>query len=146
MLDTKLQNITRWATLAASMVAIITLPMSCYQFKRSSDANARVAAVGVLQDYLKFASDHEDLADWPASKPITDRYEWFASHSLFVGETVFALMDDRAWRNSVISIIRAHEPYFRAGRFPCEDYDPKFVAFVKTQLANDSIPLQCAEP
>jgi hypothetical protein len=130
----KIQNFAHWATIFAVAGSLFAFAYGAWASVAAARSQARASAVGILQDYFKLAIEHQDLANRPDEQPVDDRYEWFASHAYFTAETIFTLTDEDEWRNTVRGIIRLHHPYVRDGRFACEDFNPRFVEFVRSEL------------
>ena len=55
-----------------------------------------MTALGVLQEHLKAAVEHPDLASRGHDQPVDARYGWFATHALFTAETLWGLVGDRS--------------------------------------------------
>src|SRR5205814_8446077 len=58
------------------------LPIS-WQARQSANDQRRAAATSLLQDYMRLAIEHPDLAKERDSVVSDDRYEWFAAHAYF---------------------------------------------------------------
>jgi hypothetical protein len=130
----KLQDFAHAATVVAVLISIWAFWSGTRFNARAARTQARAAAVGVLQDYYKLALEHQDLANRADDRQVDDRYEWFASHAYFTAETIFILTDETEWRNTVRDIIHQHHTFVRDGRFACEDFNPRFVDFVRSEL------------
>jgi hypothetical protein len=110
-------------------------------YQRSAADQREVAALGVLQEYLKLAVEHPDLASRGPDEPVDARYGWFATHALFTAETLWGLVgNDPRWERAVASILRQHHGYLEQGVFPCGDFTPEFVKYLQTRVRT----LKCA--
>lgn len=124
------------ATIIAVVVAAVAYYDGAISNRRSADAQREVVAISVLQDYMKLAIDHRDVADRPHNLPANDEYEWFAAYAYFSAESIHNLTHGRpTWDSTVASIVRYYRPFVRDGHFPCKDYSPRFVAVVKRELS-----------
>jgi hypothetical protein len=130
----RLQNRAHKATIVAAMIATAGFIAGGWFSRDAAHSQARSVAVSVLQDYYKLAIEHQDLANRPDERPMDERYEWFASQAYFTAETIFILTGDTEWRNTVRGIVHSHHAFVRDGGFVCEDFNPRFVKFVRTEL------------
>ena len=111
-------------------------------YQRSAAEHRQAASLSMLQEYLKLAVQHPDLASRLPDQPVDARYEWFATHALFTAETIWSLVgDDSRWQRAVDSILRQHHGYLVQGAFACGDYSPEFVTYVRTRVPE----LKCAQ-
>ncbi len=95
----------------------------------------------MLQEYLKLAVEHPDLASRRPDQPADARYEWFATHALFTAETLSGLFgEDPRWERAIDSILREHRSYLVQGAFACGDYSPSFVKYIQSRIPE----LKCA--
>jgi hypothetical protein len=122
-------------TSLAALLAILGFWQGSRNNERSAAAQTHAAAVGVLQDYMKLAIEHPDLANRADAAPVDDRYEWLAAHAYFSAETIYNLTHGEAeWDSTVASIVRLHHGLVRDSKFPCGDYSPRFDSLVKAEL------------
>ena len=97
-------------------------------YQRSAAEQRQVAALGVLQEHLKLAVEHPDLASRDHDQPVDAKYGWFATHALFTAETLWGLVgNDPRWEKAIDAILRQHRGYLEQGVFPCGDYSREFV-------------------
>ena len=95
----------------------------------------------MLQDYLKLAVQHPDLASRRPDQPVDARYQWFATHALFTAETLWNLVGkDPRWQRAIDSILRQHRSLLVQGDFVCGDYTPDFVKYIRDRIRE----LKCA--
>jgi hypothetical protein len=110
-------------------------------YKRSATHQRQAASLGILQEYLKMAVEHPDLASRDPNQPVDARYAWFATHALFTAETLWGLVgDDPRWTSSISSILRQHRGYLEQGLLVCGDFTPEFVTYMKSHIRG----LKCA--
>lgn len=128
----------RQAHLAAIVGAVVTagsMVFGVLTYQRSAAEQRQVAALGVLQEYLKLTVEHPDLASRSHDQPVDARYGWFATHALFTAETLWGLVgNDPRWERAIVSILRQHRDYLEQGVFSCGDYSPEFVKYMQTRL------------
>lgn len=94
--DAKVQRWANYATIIASLTAIITLVWGFVIFRQASNEQADAAAVKMMQDYLQFNFAHKDVINRPAIGQVDDEYLWLASHNLLVAETIYKLNEGDA--------------------------------------------------
>ena len=91
-------RLIRWAPVLAAFVTTVSMIFAVTTYWRGSREHRQAAAIGILQDYLKFSVEHPELASRPADAPIDARYAWFATHTLFTVESLWTLVgDDERW-------------------------------------------------
>ena len=104
-------------------------------YQRSAADQRQVAALGALQEHLKLAVEHPDLASRSHGQPVDARYGWFATHAFFTAETLWGLVgNEPPWQRTIDSILRQHRGYLEQGVFTCGDYRPDFVKYMQTQI------------
>ena len=131
-----LESLAHAATVIAVVFGIFAFCAGAEANQQAARTQAQAAAVNVLQNYFELAIANPTLANRSDELPVDDKYDWFASHAYFTAETIFTLTDEPEWQNTVRSIIRLHHAYVRDGRFTCSDFNPRFVAFVQSELRN----------
>ena len=110
-------------------------------YQRSASEARQAAALGMLQEHLKLAVEHPDLASRGPDQPVDARYEWFATHALFTAETLWGLVgSDARWERAIDSILGQHRAYLGQGSFACADYTPGFVTHIQNRIPE----LKCA--
>ena len=143
MTESKLQ---RWTQYAAILVAVVTASSMIFgvlTYQRSAADQREAAALSILQDYLKLSIEHPDLASRDRGQPVDAKYQWFATHALFTAETLWRLEgEDEKWRKAIDSLLRQHRGYLGQGVFPCGDFMPDFLNYVRKRVPE----LKCAEP
>lgn len=142
--ESGLQRAAHLAAVLTAVVAIFALWDTARMTRLSTESQTRAAAVSVLQDYMRLAIEHPDLANRADNSPVDNRYEWFAAHAYFTAETIYGLMHGHPeWDSTVASIVRDHHAFVRDGGFPCVDYSEAFQQFVKHQLKDE---YKCTPP
>ena len=103
--DTQLKRWANYATIIASITAIITLIAGFFIFRQTSKDQAEAASVKIMQDYLQFNFTHKELLGRGERGQIDEEYLWFAAHNLLTAETIYNLnRGDKAWEAAVIQI------------------------------------------
>ena len=121
--ETRWQRQAHLATILGAVVTAGSLVFGVLTYQRSAADQRQVAALGVLQEHLKLAVEHPDLASRSHDQPVDARYGWFATHAFFTAETLWGLVgDDPRWERAVASILRQHRGYLEQGVFACGDY------------------------
>ena len=139
--ETKRQRQAHFATILGALVTAGSMVFGVLTYQRSASEHRQAASLTMLQDYLKLAVAHPDLASRRPDQPVDARYEWFATHALFTAETIWSLVgDDFRWQKAIDSILRQHREYLEQGSFACGDYSPEFVKYVQTRVPE----LKCA--
>ena len=129
------------ATILGAVVTAGSLVFGVLTYQRSAADQRQVAALGVLQEHLKLAVEHPDLASRSPDQPVDPRYGWFVTHAFFTAETLWGLVgDDPRWERAVASLLRQHRGYLEQGLFTCGDYRPDFVKYMQTRIPG----LKCA--
>ena len=140
--ETKRQRQAHFATILGALVTAGSMVFGVLTFQRSAAEHRQAASLGMLQEYLKLAVEHPDLASRVPDQPVDARYEWFATHALFTAETIWNLVgDDSRWQRAVDSILRQHRGYLVQGGFACGDYTPDFVTYIRIRVPE----LRCAQ-
>jgi hypothetical protein len=136
------QRQAHFATVLMALVTAGSMVFGVLTYQRSAREQRQAASLAMLQEYLKLAVEHPDLASRQPDQPVDARYEWFATHALFTAETLSGLVgDDPRWQRAIDSILRQHRGYLIQGVFHCGDYTPDFVKYVQ-----DRIPeVKCAQ-
>lgn len=132
----------QWASLAGVLVTTASVIFGVLTYRRGAHEQRQAAAMGILQDYLKFSVDHPDLVSGDEHEPVDARYEWFMTHTLFTAETLWALVgDDQRWTKTLEVLVRPHRGYLHQGTLSCDAYTPGFVAYLKDRFPE----LKCAQ-
>lgn len=143
MPETTASRMIRWAPVVAAFVTTASMIFAVTTYWRGSREHRQAAAIGILQDYLKFTVEHPELASRPADAPIDARYVWFATHTLFTVESLWTLVgDDKKWERTLEGLLRPHRGYLQQGVLGCDAFDPDFYTFLKTRFPE----LKCAPP
>ena len=99
--------------------------------RKASAAQAHAVAVSILQDYMRLAVEHPELASKYEKHPTADRQLWFASHAYSSAEAIYNLTHGEApWDSTVAGIIDTHALLVTSGEYYCHDYSPGFDSFV----------------
>ncbi len=139
--ETRRQRQAHFATILGALVTAGSMVFGLLTYQRSAADHRQAAALGMLQDYLKLAVEHPDLASRGRDQPVDARYRWFATHALFTAETIWDQVgEDARWERAIDSILRQHADYLTQGNFPCGDYTPGFVKYVTSRVRD----LKCA--
>ena len=139
--ETKRQRQAHFATILGALVTAGSMVFGVLTYQRSAAEHRQASSLGMLQEYLKLAVQHPDLASRLPDQPVDARYEWFATHALFTAETIWSLVgDDQRWQGAIDSILRQHRGYLVQGHFACGDYSPDFVKYIQTRVPE----LKCA--
>jgi hypothetical protein len=140
-----MQLINALSTLALPVLAVatvISVVWGVWTYRRNTEAQVQVLALGALQHYLDLAVAHPDLASPDNEQPIDPRYGWFAAQALVTAQTLWTLVGRRAdWQRAINAIVRRHRAYLRSGAFVCEDFAPDFVSYLRERVSD----LKCAE-
>ena len=137
----KRQRQAHFATILGAVVTAGSMVFGVITYQRSAAENRQSAALGMLQNHLKLAVEHPDLASRTPDQPADARYSWFSTHALFTAETLWSLVgDDPRWERAIDSILRQHHGYLVQGGFACGDYSPAFVSYIHTKVRD----LKCA--
>ena len=140
--ETKRQRQAHFATILGALVTAGSMVFGVLTYQRSATESRQAAALGMLQDYLKLAIEHPDLASRTPEQPEDARYSWFATHALFTAETLWSLVGyDARWEQAIDAILRQHHGFLVQGSFACGDYTPDFVSYVQTRVRD----LKCAQ-
>jgi len=134
----RLQRGANWATIIAGITAILTLSWGFLIFRQTSKEQADAASVRIMQDYLQFTFTRQDIANRPSTAPIDDQYLWFAAHNMLVAETIYKLnIGEQAWEATAAHIIDDHRPFINHKSFPCAEYDPRFISFIRKHIGQN---------
>ena len=132
-----------WAGVVVAGAAVASLVIGIWNYSRNAQAQVQVMALANLQSYLALAVEHPDLASREDAQPVDARYGWFAAYALNTAQTLRASVGHQAdWQRGIDAIIRQHRPYLRSGAFVCADYNPEFVSYLRTRVAD----MRCAQP
>ena len=135
------QRQAHYATILGAAVTAGSMLFGVLTYQRSAANQRQAASLGILQDYLKMAVEHPNLASRDPGQAVDAEYEWFATHALFTAETLSVLVgDDPRWKSSIAFIVRQHHGYLDQGHFICGNFSSEFVTYVKTQVKD----LKCA--
>jgi hypothetical protein len=154
MSETKLQGCAHIATIAAGVTAVLTLWSGLLIFQKTSEAQNQTAALGILQVYFERAIENPDLAYRdPASKlpdfsKLNDedkkkyqKYVMFASNTLFTAETIYNMEGaEPSWKQTVKGLVDNHLPFVFSNEFPCNEYDVRFIAFIRKEFGREICP------
>lgn len=133
--ETTRQRQAHLATILGALVTAGSMVFGVLTFHRSAVEHRQAAALGLLQDYLKLAVEHPELASRKPGQRMDARYDWFATNALFTAETIWGLVgDDSKWQRAVDSILRQHNGYLTQGAFNCGDYTPDFVKYLRVRV------------
>ena len=139
--ESKRQRAAHFATILGAVVTASSMVFGVLTYQRSAAENRQASSLSMLQEYLKLAVEHPDLASRRPDQSVDARYDWFATHALFTAETIWTLVgDDLRWQRAIDSILRQHRGYLVQGGFACGDYSPDFVKYVQTRVPE----LKCA--
>ena len=139
--DTRRQRQAHIATIFGAIVTAGSMFFGVLTYQRSAAEHRQGAALVMLQDYLKLAIAHPDLASRGPEQAPDTRYSWFATHALFTAETLWDLVgDDARWERAIASIVRQHQVFLVQGGFACGDYSPGFVEHIRSKVPD----LKCA--
>ena len=140
--EARRQRQAHFATILGALVTAGSMVFGVLTYQRSAREHRQAASLGMLQEYLKLAVEHPDLASRRHDQPVDARYEWFATHALFTAETLSGLVgDDPRWQRAIDSILRQHHGYLTQGGFPCGDYSPDFVKYIQSRVPE----VKCAQ-
>jgi hypothetical protein len=129
----RLADYSQFAGIASGAAAVITLIAGLWIFYQTNEAQREAQVLGVLQEYLKLAAENPEIANESFGSPNFN--DWFASHALFTGETIYNMTDGKdGWAPTVQAIIREQQEYLISGSFDCKDYDRRFVAYIRAQI------------
>ena len=118
-------------TFAAVVITYKGYEDSVEMNRRTTAAQAHAFAVSILQDYMRLAVEHPELASKYEKHPTTDRRLWFASHAYSSAEAIYNLTRGEApWDSTVAGMIDTHALLVTSGAYYCHDYSPGFDSFV----------------
>lgn len=141
-IEARRQRQAHYATILGALVTAGSMVFGVLTYQRSATHQRQAASLGILQEYLKMAVEHPDLASRAAGQPLDARYEWFATNALFTAETLWGLVgDDPRWTSAITSILRQHRHYLEEGAFVCDDFSREFVTYVRSRMPG----LRCAQ-
>lgn len=139
--NARIQRWANYATIVASLTAIITLVWGFLIFRQSSKEQSYATAVKMMQDYLQFNVAHVDIIERGKQGQIDSQYIWFAAHNILVAETIYRLNEEyEYWRSAVIGIAEKHKPYLLHKEFPCGDYDSGFITLLREKVDGNICP------
>ena len=139
--ETRRQRQAHLATVIGALVTAVSMVFAVVTYQRSAAEHREAAALGMLQDYLKLAVDHPDLASREPGQPSDARYERFATNAVFTAETLWVLVGhDQRWQRAIDAILREHRGYVVQGVFACKDFTPEFVNYIRVRVPE----LKCA--
>jgi len=125
-------------TLFAVLVAVHAYEDAAEMNRHTAEAQSHALAVGILQDYMKLAIEHPELASRYEKHPSADRRVWFASHAYSSAEAIYNLTRGEApWDSTVAGIVDQHDNLVRGGQYFCHDYSPAFDSLVRRVLKSD---------
>lgn len=145
-------KVERWATIviAACTVGALVVAIESYEDaaemnrltsemnRRAAVAQSHAVAVGILQDYMKLAIDHPELASRYEKHPGEAKREWFASHAYSSAEAIYNLTHGEApWDSTVAGIVDQHDRLVKMHQYYCHDYTPAFDTLVRRVLNED---------
>jgi hypothetical protein len=133
----RLQRLAHLAEITAALAAVAAVLLSAWFFWQGAQEQKYAAALSILEDQMQLEIEHPELAYREPDatfNPDDSAYVEFASHALFTAETLFSLVGNNgSWRRTAAGIVDDHIPYVLAPTFPCDQYDPAFVDFVRTE-------------
>ncbi len=104
-------------------------------YRRTANEQRQSMALGVLQDYLKVAVEHPELASFEDGEPIDLRHAWFAANALFTAQTLWKLQGhDPRWERIIKAIIRDHAIFLERGTLACDEYEPEFIKYIDSNV------------
>jgi hypothetical protein len=134
----RLERIAHVGETVGGAAAIVAVLLSAFFFWQGAKADKHATAMGILQDLMQSQVEYPDLAYRDPDSvldPNDEAYVQFASHAIFVAESLYNLMgDDAAWHQTAADIIDNHVPFVLYPEFPCSEYDPEFLAFVVDEV------------
>ena len=142
MAEPTLSPLVRYAPLIAASVATVSMIFAVTTYLRGAHEQRQVAAIGILQDYLKFSVEHPELASRSPDAPTDARYEWFAIHTLFTAESLWTFVgEDERWDRTVDVLVRPHRAFLQQGSLSCDAYQPGFLQYLKERFPD----LRCGQ-
>ena len=103
--ESKRQRAAHFATILGAVVTASSMVFGVLTYQRSAAENRQASSLSMLQEYLKLAVEHPDLASRRPDQSVDARYDWFATHALFTAETIWTLVgDDLRWQRAIDSI------------------------------------------
>lgn len=142
MAEPKVSLVVRYAPVIAATVATASMIFAVTTYLRGARQQRQAAAIGILQDYLKFSVDHPELASRSPDAPADARYEWFAIHTLFTAESLWTFVgEDERWDRTLEVLIRPHRSFLQRGSLSCDAYQPGFLQFLKEKFPD----LRCGQ-
>ena len=123
------------ASMITAAVAIVALWDTARVTRQTARMQSLSVATSLLQDYMRLAIEHPELANRRDALPVDPNYEWLAAQAFVVAEGTHRLTrGDAAWDSTVSGIIHYHKTFVRDGKFDCPDWDPQFAEFVEASL------------
>jgi len=130
------------AVAVTAVSALIALLWGVWTYKRNWEVQLQLLALATLQHYLDLAVAHPDLVRRDDTKAVDVQYACFAVEALATAQILWTIVGHQeVWRRSIKAIVRQHRSYLRSGAFICSDFDPEFVSYLRTHVAD----LKCAE-
>jgi hypothetical protein len=122
--------------------AVLALLWGVWTYKRKWEGQLQLLALQSLQHYLDLAVAHPHVLKRDDSQPIDAQYACFAVEALATAQLLWTLVGHKEdWQRSIKAIVRQHRSYLRSGAFMCSDFNPQFVSYLRTSVAD----LKCAE-
>ncbi len=143
MNEPKAPRLIRYSPVLAASVATVSMIFAVTTYWQGAREQRQAAAIGILQDYLKFSVEHPDLASRPADAPSDARYAWFVTHTLFTAETLWTFVgEDQRWERTLDVLLRPHRAYLQQETLACDAFQPGFLQYLKSRFQE----LKCARP
>ena len=131
----KLQRLLQWSSIVGTVITAASVIFGVMTYRRGAHDQRQVAAVGILQEYLKLSIEHPDLASRVSDQPVDASYSWFATHALFTAETLWRLVGrDKQWDNTIDFVLAAHRGYLQQGVLSCDVFQPEFLQYMKERF------------
>ncbi len=130
------------AVAITAVSALLALLWGVWTYKRNSEVQLQLLALGALQHYLDLAVAHPDMVKRDEGQPVDVQYACFAVEALATAQILWTLVRHQEdWQRSIKAIVRQHRSYLRSGAFMCSDFNPEFVLYLQAQVTN----LKCVE-
>ncbi|EGQ8102515.1 hypothetical protein CGG88_23515 [Vibrio parahaemolyticus] len=129
--ESTLQKIASIAQSLTFVVALVTVSVTYFQIKASSEQAQQQLASTMYQSYLQSAFDYPKFAEPIALASLCveetekskceTRYEWFAARVLYTAENILELDlsegDMQSWKHTVDRMVENHSEYIRSDAF-----------------------------
>jgi hypothetical protein len=143
----RLQKASHWATIAASIVAVITFGLGYMQFRETQKATRETLHLERQTQAVDLFIKYNELMHNPLAVPTptgTSNDFWQTNLAMSITEAIFNLAgDDPGWRNTVDWMLSQHTQFLQEQGLNCPTYNPKFIEFVEeTTQADVCTPTQ----